>query len=642
VGTRDVPFAPVAAVVGLVVLALLVGAGIASDLAGAGLRADGALAWVALATVAAALALVGGDARPRVTPAGLYLTGILGLALALHSARLAPVPLGWWAALALAAYVLLTSAVARAGVRFAVLHPIGGLPEQAPGQYETWFFPAQAIVTAVVVPLTVWTALTFATPAERLAGPVAALLLVGAGVLLAGMASGAWARSLRYAALALGVLPLAEAGWAALGREVPSLWLHHSVLALLAVAALTWVHGVALPRLLRGYPDWADCARRLGPVLGAIASALLLIVLAQEAVLYDTALKSTPMAPWAVAVVAVGLLVLMAAGITFAVVPAHDPLGLPERGRMLYVYAAEVLLALLFVHARLTVPGLFGRFSQYWTFIVMAIAFLGVGLSEFFKRRQLPVLAEPLQWTGIFLPLLPLLAFWVKPPTALLDFAHERVPGLVPLLNYLDKLPQHFGQHALLWLALGVLYAGVALSLRSYRFALLAALAGNFGLWALLYYYDFAFLAHPQLWLIPLALIGLVSEHLNRDRLTPAQAAGLRYLSLCVLYLSSTADMFIAGLGNSVVLPLVLAVLSVLGVLAGILTRVRAFVFLGVTFLCLVIFSMIWHAAVDLYQTWVWWVSGIILGVAILTLFAVFEKRRQDVMHLLEQLQKWQ
>jgi hypothetical protein len=32
---------------------------------------------------------------------------------------------------------------------------------------------------------------------------------------------------------------------------------------------------------------------------------------------------------------------------------------------------------------------------------------------------------------------------------------------------------------------------------------------------------------------------------------------------------------------------------------------------------------------VDLEQTWVWYASGIVLGVAILTLFAVFEKRRK-------------
>ena len=39
---------------------------------------------------------------------------------------------------------------------------------------------------------------------------------------------------------------------------------------------------------------------------------------------------------------------------------------------------------------------------------------------------------------------------------------------------------------------------------------------------------------------------------------------------------------------------------------------------------------MIWHAAVNLEQTWVWYVSGIALGVAILALFAVFEKRRNN------------
>ena len=44
------------------------------------------------------------------------------------------------------------------------------------------------------------------------------------------------------------------------------------------------------------------------------------------------------------AVVAAGLAGLIAAGITFAVVPDRDPLGLSERGRMLYVYAAEGLL----------------------------------------------------------------------------------------------------------------------------------------------------------------------------------------------------------------------------------------------------------------------------------------------------------
>jgi hypothetical protein len=96
-----------------------------------------------------------------------------------------------------------------------------------------------------------------------------------------------------------------------------------------------------------------------------------------------------------------------------------------------------------------------------------------------------------------------------------------------------------------------------------------------------------------------------------------------------MIYIASTSDMFIAGVGNSFWLPVVLAILCVAGVLLGIVLRVRAFLYLGVGFLLIDIFSMIWHAAVNLEQTWVWYVSGIVLGVAILTLFAVFEKRKK-------------
>ena len=83
------------------------------------------------------------------------------------------------------------------------------------------------------------------------------------------------------------------------------------------------------------------------------------------------------------------------------------------------------------------------------------------------------------------------------------------------------------------------------------------------------------------------------------------------------------------------------AVRILLGVLLGILLQVRAFLFLGVTFLFLDVFSQIWHAAVDRAQTWVWWASGIVLGAAILTLFALFEKRRNDMLKVVDALKRW-
>lgn len=70
--------------------------------------------------------------------------------------------------------------------------------------------------------------------------------------------------------------------------------------------------------------------------------------------------------------------------------------------------------------------------------------------------------------------------------------------------------------------------------------------------------------------------------------------------------------------------------------------RVRAFLFLGTSFLGLAITTVIWHAAVDLDQTWIWYASGIVVGIAIIVLFAVFEKRRQDVIQLVEKLKSWE
>jgi hypothetical protein len=107
------------------------------------------------------------------------------------------------------------------------------------------------------------------------------------------------------------------------------------------------------------------------------------------------------------------------------------------------------------------------------------------------------------------------------------------------------------------------------------------------------------------------------------------------------VYLSSTADLFLTGLGRGVQLPLALALLSAAGVLLGTLLRVRAFLFLGLTFPSLDVFAQVWHAAVGRAQTWAWWASGIVLGAAILTLFALFEKRRNDVLRVLAALRRW-
>lgn len=82
--------------------------------------------------------------------------------------------------------------------------------------------------------------------------------------------------------------------------------------------------------------------------------------------------------------------------------------------------------------------------------------------------------------------------------------------------------------------------------------------------------------------------------------------------------------------------------LSVAGIFAGIGLRVRGFLYLGTSFLVVSLITLIRHAAVDLEQTWLWSAAGIVLGVAILVLFAVFEKKRHEVLGFVDRLRQWE
>jgi hypothetical protein len=634
------PFSHAAALAALQVLGLLVLGGLASDLTRSDLHLAGPLAWIALAVTTAALALFwwDGDARLQGMPMpALYVVGLLTVGLGLHSAALSPERLCWGAGLLLAGYVLFAEAAAWGATGWPRLRQWLQLHEPDAGGPAAWFLTSQGVVAGLSTGLSVWMSLDFDVLGDCLAGPLAAGLLLPGGLLMTRRVQGAW---LRQTTLALCVLAVIEVSWALLDPTLPAPWLQRSVLMMAALALMSAVYHAGLPKILPPESPWTASTRRSAVVLTGLTLVALAVVLVQEFALYDPSTRHTPLVLPLVLLAAVVQAALLAGSLVLAVVPGRDPFGLAERGRTLYVYAAEGLLVLLLVHLRLNVPALFpGFLGRHWTIVVMVLAFAGVGLSEWFQRRGLRVLAEPLQRTGIFLPLLPLLAFLVRPLAELRAGLDGNIPGVQPLLR---NLPGHYSQHALVWFLLGLLYTLVAVTRRSSTFALLAALAANFGLWVIFAHQEqTVFLLHPQLWLIPLALILLAAESLNRDRLTPQLSLGLRYLALLLIYLSSTADMFIAGLGNSVVLPVALAVLSILGVLAGIVLRVRAFLFLGVTFLFLVIFAQIWHAAVDRAQTWVWWASGIVLGAAVLALFALFEKRRNDVLKVIEDIKQW-
>jgi hypothetical protein len=269
------------------------------------------------------------------------------------------------------------------------------------------------------------------------------------------------------------------------------------------------------------------------------------------------------------------------------------------------------------LHARLALPWLFGGFFRtWWPLIIMMLAFTGVGLGELFRRRGKLILAEPLERTGILLPLLPVIGFWV------IDF-EVSYSGLLFLV--------------------GLFYGVLSVTRRSITFGILAVFAGNGGLWKLLSGVEgYGFHQHPQLWLIPVSLSVMAAARINRERLTQDQMTMVRYATLIMIYVSSTSDIFINGASESPWLTMALAVLSVMGVIAGLMLRVRAFLFLGTAFLLLSVLTMIWTAAVNLKWGWLWYVTGIAFGVLILLTAVLFEKKRDEMLELVGRLKQWQ
>jgi len=450
---------------------------------------------------------------------------------------------------------------------------------------------------------------------------------------MAAQATAPWRARWQYAAFAAGLLLAGSLGWARLDPapgaptgDAP--WLHRGVILMSAAAVMLLIGTLGLRWILPKKSAWIAAGRRCAPVFGGLTLLTLLAVLARQWALFNpTEIQSIApwVAPWAIAIVAVVMVGLITGCLALAVVPQWDPLRLSDRGRTVYVYAAEVLLALLGVHLRITMPWLFhhGIIKTYWMQIVMAIAFCGAALSEVFHRRKMPVLSEPLERTALLLPLWP--PIW-----------------LLFVKNY-DSASMWFlgGSGPALWLLMGLFYCVMAISKRSLALAALAILTGNTGLWVLWHRCGLSFYDRPQLWLIPIALAVLVAEHLDRRRLSDAQRAAIRYVALSVIYVSSTTE-FWRGIGQSVALPLVTIFLAVLGVLAGILLRVRSFLYLGVTFLLVVIVRMIVYAAFEQEQIWIFWACCILLGAAIIALFAVFEKRRNDVLAAMQRFKQWQ
>ncbi|MCE9524656.1 MAG: hypothetical protein K8R36_01220, partial [Planctomycetales bacterium] len=577
--------------------------------------------WIiaALVSLAAVVTRSLWDRRAYFALPAAFVLGLLFIVDGLRHANLSLIELSLAATISAAVYVALTGQIWSFGANLANLGSQWGISDTIGGLKRTsYWLPAVSIgITAVVTAIGLSAVLTH----EQLEWRVAVALAPA----ISGWGISCLAQKERKEVAQIGALMLAGLsviylGWAQLEPQwTEGLVLERAFRLLMALSFLTLIYGLVLPRYLFTDGTWNSATRKSGYLSGVLAIVTFVVVLGLEVALFKPEVGA-PVADPQVAAVAVVLVALVAGLLSMALLPGRDPLTLDEKGRMFYVYGAQAVSGLLFAHLYVCRPMWFDTVLRpYWPYILLGLAFAGVAAAELFQRAKIRVLAEPFRNTGGLIPLIPALAMLIVPA--------EHAPK---------------ADYELVLFLAGLMYLLLCIAHRSILYGAAAAVAGNAALWVLLEHRGVHFTDHPQFWLIPPAVAVLLAAQLNRTRLTTEQLTATRYFATIIIYLSSTSEIFIHASPGDLWPPMILAALAVLGALLGIMLRIRAFLYLGVSFTLMALLSMVWHAARAIDQTWPWWAFGFGLGIALLVLFALFEKKKEEVKLLIARMRSWE
>jgi hypothetical protein len=155
---------------------------------------------------------------------------------------------------------------------------------------EPWFCRMQACLAAVSAAMIIWILVDPAFAAlghdvalfglaGRLTTCPAALMLVGATILMAWQTRAPWRGVWQYAALGAAVLFSTSVGWARLDPAADALWYQRSKYVLISVSMMTLLTWFGLARVLPHSGDWITRARRVAPLFASLAALVLLLVI---------------------------------------------------------------------------------------------------------------------------------------------------------------------------------------------------------------------------------------------------------------------------------------------------------------------------------------------------------------------------
>ncbi len=379
-------------------------------------------------------------------------------------------------------------------------------------------------------------------------------------------------------------------------------------------ALAVFIFGVFATRWLGAGDWWAVPIRDATAVLTVTTLIGSLVLLLFQYAEFDSELGSGIEVPTAIAWFFI-LFGIVLGLLTIAVVPKRDPFAFSLERRKGYVYVAQLVCVIAAAHIYLSMPWLLKTgILKYWPYLGIAVSLAGLLVSELLKRRELEVLSEPVYNTAALIPVLVAIGYWLVDSRA---------------------------DASLTFLLAGLIYLGIAIGHRAAWSGAMSMLLGNISLWLFYSVHAIDFSSHPQLWLIPPALCVLLATWFERKWLSPQQLTAIRYACVFTIYLSSTAEVLIDGFGQQLWPPMVLAVLSLIGMAAGIMLQVRSFLFVGAGFLLLAIIAMVSHAQQRLDHVWPWWAFGILMGAGILGVFGFFEKRRNELVSFGKQMRDW-
>jgi hypothetical protein len=282
-----------------------------------------------------------------------------------------------------------------------------------------------------------------------------------------------------------------------------------------------------------------------------------------------------------------------------------------------YVYTAEIVFILVTVKFYAVFPEWFQLpLREYWPVFVLLAAVVVQAVAALLKRARVTAVGDPLHNTSLVLP--------IVAPVAMLFFASNVTADAILALS------------SLFYFALGA-------TERSRQIAMVGGTLANVALLSFWSKFDMLdFTQHPQLWLIPPAASIALAIHIERDRITKEAASWLRYLCMATIFCSSSSEILIQGIGRSLWPPIVLMVLSVLVGFLGIAFQIRSYLYSGLIFTLFAVVAMVAHAQQSVQHTWPWWVLGISLGIGIMVLFGMFERKRHQLMKLSERLKSWE